>query len=74
VSSSAIFKSSTVPRTILSMLDTGQKSQSLALVEAHAEMLEHVQPSKQMKADSEMVGKAHSGLDAIWPNLQRNTV
>src|SRR5215470_13599338 len=31
-----------------------EKHRSLALVEAHAEMLEHVQPSEQMKADSEM--------------------
>src|SRR5262249_43487979 len=43
-------------------------------MKAHAKMLEHVQSSKQMKTDTEMVGKAHSGLNAMWPNLYRNAV
>jgi len=51
-----------------------ENHRSLAFVEAHAEMLEHVQPPKQVKTDSEMGRKTHSGLDAMWANLQLNTV
>ena len=51
-----------------------ENHRSLALVKAHPEMLEHVQPSEQMKADSEMGGETHYSFDAVWSNLQRNAV
>ena len=42
---------------------------SFALVEAHTEMLEYIQSSQKMKTDSEVIGKAHSGFEAMWSNL-----